>query len=160
MRVTIKEVTQRAGVSACTVSNVLNGKPCEFSPLTYTRVHEAVRALRNHPNRVARSLVQRESMALGVSFIDQGQSLGDNPYLANVLDGLVMAAREENYNIVLYIRPSVEEIEGYAANFLDGRIDGLFVIAPDIDCPRMKQLAATDLPFIILGVDSPLPETN
>src|SRR5438067_13366543 len=130
MRTTIKDVAKRAGVSIGTVSNVLNGKPGEYGADTRLRVLEAVRALDYHPNRVARSLVQQTSRTLGVSIVDQTQSLSANPYLAEVLDGLLTAAREASYNLTLYTSLGREAEAPSVSDFIDRRIDDLCLIAP------------------------------
>ncbi len=157
MRVTIKDVALRSGVSVGTVSNVLNGKPGECSAQTRLRVLEAVRTLGYHPNRVARNLVRRRSHTLGISFIDQGQSLGENPYLTNVVDGMVVAAREEDYNITLYTRLLPGDEMQQISLFLDQSIDALCLVAPDQPCRLLSLLAETDLPCLVVGVEDPLP---
>lgn len=54
--VTIHDVAAMAGVSASTVSNVLNGKQDRMRADTYDRVMEAVNKLGYSPNQMARSL--------------------------------------------------------------------------------------------------------
>lgn len=62
---TINEVARRAGVSAATVSYVMNGIR-KVSSETEERVRQAARELRYTPNRAARSLVAGRSMFLGL----------------------------------------------------------------------------------------------
>jgi LacI family transcriptional regulator len=153
--VTIKEVAQRAGVSVGTVSHVLNGKPGEFSEATRERVLEAVGALDYHPNRVARSLVRRQSMALGVSFVNHGASLADNPYLTDVLDGMINAANEDGYNITLYTRLPPEDEEHYVPLLLDRHVDALCLVAPNTDSQLPRLLRKARMPFVVVGVTNP-----
>lgn len=155
MAVTIKEVAQRAGVSVGTVSHVLNGKPGEFSEATREKVLEAVGALDYHPNRVARSLVRRQSMALGVSFVNHGASLADNPYLADVLDGMINAASEDGYNITLYTRLPPEDEEQYVPLLLDRHVDALCLVAPNTDSQLPRLLRKARMPFVVVGVTNP-----
>ena len=66
-RVSIKDVAREAGVSATTVSYVLNRNPDEtISAETTQRVLEAVRRLHYVPNLNARSLSSRRSNLIGV----------------------------------------------------------------------------------------------
>ena len=66
-RVSIKDVAREAGVSATTVSYVLNQNPGEtISAETTQRVLEAVRRLHYVPNLNARSLSSRRSNLIGV----------------------------------------------------------------------------------------------
>lgn len=157
MAVTIKDVANRAGVSIGTVSNVLNGKPGEFRQETYDRVMRAIRELNYYPNRIAKSLVQRESHAIGLSFVDQSQSLRGNPYIADILDGMAQAGREEGYNISLYTRLQLGQEEQHISAFLDRSIDALCIAAPDRDNAQLPLLAETALPFLVVGVEEPLP---
>ena len=65
-RVSIKDVAKEAGVSASTVSYVLNSTPTEtISPETKKRVMDAVSKLGYVPNLNARSLSSRHSNLIG-----------------------------------------------------------------------------------------------
>jgi DNA-binding LacI/PurR family transcriptional regulator len=63
--VTIKEIAAMCGVSAQTVSRVINRRP-DVSADTRRAVEEAIAAVGFQPSEVARSLVQRRSYTLGV----------------------------------------------------------------------------------------------
>lgn len=139
------------------MSNVLNGKRNEYTPDTQARVLAAVRALDYHPNRLASSLVRRRSGTLGVTFANQGPSLTDNPFLTNVLDGVVVAAQEDGYNVTLYSRLRASEEGDDVEVFLDRRIDGLCIVAPAAQSRLPALLAQTPLPFIVVGVEEPAP---
>src|SRR5439155_19892508 len=65
MRVTIHDVAEDAGVSAMTVSRVINDSP-RVSTETRRRVQASVAKLGYVPNRLARSLIQRKTGAFGV----------------------------------------------------------------------------------------------
>jgi DNA-binding LacI/PurR family transcriptional regulator len=155
LAITIREVAQRAGVSVGTVSHVLNGKPGEYSQATRDKVMEAVGALDYHPNRIARSLVRRRSMALGVSFVNHGASLADNPYLADVLDGMINAASEDGYNITLYTRLPPDDEEQHLPLLLDRHVDGLCLVAPNVDSCLPRLLQRSRIPFVVVGVAEP-----
>jgi LacI family transcriptional regulator len=160
MAATIKDVAASAGVSIATVSNVLNGKHGEYADETRSRVIDAARRVGYHRNRVARSLVRRTSECLGVTFVDQNLSLGENYYLVEVLDGIVNAAYEQGYNVSLHtrLRPDLEAEQ--LPDLLDRRIDGLFLIAPHNDSPLIPRLAESALPFVVIGIERPGPAIN
>ena len=157
MKVTVKDVARQAGVSVGTVSNVLNHKEGEFTQETRERVLQAVRDLKYRPNQVARSLVRRESRAIGVTYIGLGPELSDNAYLVEVLDGVVAAAAAESYNLVLYTRMPPGFEDEHLSHFTDGRIDALCVIGTEEASPLVPMLAAAALPFIVIGVEEPQP---
>ena len=62
-------------------------------------------------DRHARSLARRAAQMIGVSFAEQERSLSGNPYVADVLDGMMQSASENSYNIALFTRlPSVPPV--------------------------------------------------
>lgn len=65
VRVTIREVADRAGVSAATVSRVLN-KPEMVDPDTKERVRSAMESLNFHPNAIARGLSSTHTHTIGL----------------------------------------------------------------------------------------------
>jgi len=69
MRVTIRDVAYRAGVSNNTVSRVLNDRP-DVSPATRVRIQNVIEELGYRPNSLARSLLRRESRTVGLVVTD------------------------------------------------------------------------------------------
>src|SRR5207237_10450018 len=65
MRVTIHDVASHAGVSAMTVSRVINESP-RVSADTRRRVQASIAKLGYVPNRLARGLIQRKTGSFGV----------------------------------------------------------------------------------------------
>ncbi len=64
-RVTIKDVARAAGVSAQTVSRVINDRP-DVAEDTRQRVQQIIDDLGYQPSALARSLIQQRSFTLGV----------------------------------------------------------------------------------------------
>ena len=79
MAVTLRDVAQRAGVSAMTVSRVVNGNS-GVDAETQRRVEEAILALDYIPNRLARSLVSQQTKTIGLIVPDVV-----NPFFAPVM---------------------------------------------------------------------------
>jgi len=79
---TIKEVAERAGVSAGTVSNVLN-RPERVSRRTRTRVLAAIDDLGFVRNGSARDLRRGRSHTIGLVVLDVG-----NPFFTDVARGV------------------------------------------------------------------------
>jgi LacI family transcriptional regulator len=122
LRSTIKDVSERAGVSIKTVSRVLN-KERYVGAATRERVEEAVRALNFRPSLAARSLAGRRSFQIGL--------ICDNPSPAYVYamqtgirdrceaDGVRMIAQPYDRNSGRLL----EEVEALVAtSHLDGLI--------------------------------------
>jgi LacI family transcriptional regulator len=92
---TISEVARRAGVSAATVSRVLNGRT-DVSRDLAARVHTAVQELGYRPNGVARNLRRQATKVWGLIISDIG-----NPFFTSVVRGVEDAAHEAGYSLVL-----------------------------------------------------------
>src|SRR5690348_6707844 len=89
----MEDVAELAGVSAMTVSRVLNA-PDKVRPETRARVLAAVRELDYRPNSAARGLVTGRSGVLGVVSFDTTLY---GP--ASTLYGIEQAARDHDYVI-------------------------------------------------------------
>lgn len=94
----IKDVALAAGVSAATVSHVLNDAPyARISPETRSRVKAAAEQLDYDPNRLARALRSRRSRVLGLVMED----LANAPHAGPVIQGADDAARARGYTIMV-----------------------------------------------------------
>src|SRR5258708_31491964 len=89
---TIGDVAKAAGVSAATVSYVINGGPRNVDPATAARVTEAMTRLHYHPNTIARALNRKRLHCLGVVFPSSNPSLVYDSYFCPVLDGVIHVA--------------------------------------------------------------------
>ena len=110
MKVTIHDVARHAGVSAMTVSRVINEKP-RVSVDTRKRVQASIAELGYVPNRLARGLIQRKTGAFGVIVPDVAcdatrrlLALSDAPTAIFAVNniavvGVVEAARQQNLEI-------------------------------------------------------------
>ena len=65
-QVTIQDVAKRAGVSASTVSNLLNGRTERMRPETLARIKQAIDQLGYSPNRTAQNLKTGHAQMIGV----------------------------------------------------------------------------------------------
>jgi LacI family transcriptional regulator len=81
MAVTLRDVAKRAGVSAMTVSRVVNGGG-GVDPETQRKVEDAILALDYVPNRLARGLISHKSKTIGLIVPDVV-----NPFFAPVVRG-------------------------------------------------------------------------
>ncbi|BAS26051.1 LacI family DNA-binding transcriptional regulator [Limnochorda pilosa] len=94
-RLTIQDVAKIAGVSASTVSRVLNGSPL-VREATRKQVEEAVRRLRYAPHPVARGLRLRSGHLLGLIVSDLSF-----PFFGEVMKGIHAAAAARGYGVLL-----------------------------------------------------------
>lgn len=122
--ITMKDVAERAGVSATTVSHVIN-KTRFVSEEVKTRVLRAMAELNYRPNAIARSLRQKTTHTIGLVISDIS-----NPFFTNLVRGVEDVANKKGYNLVLCNTDERPEKERTYIHVLrQKQIDGL-VMAP------------------------------
>ena len=94
--ITILDVARRAKVSITTVSRVLNKSDHKVNEETRVRVLAAVKELDYRPNALAKSLIKKRSMTIGVILPDIS-----NPYYAEIVRGIQDAADQTGYSVLL-----------------------------------------------------------
>ncbi|MEV7086148.1 LacI family DNA-binding transcriptional regulator [Streptomyces sp. NPDC093085] len=152
----IKDVAAEAGVSAATVSRVLNGHP-SVSPAARARVLAAVDTLGYRPNALARSLRTDETRTLGLVISDVL-----NPYFTSLARAVEEEARALGYSVVIGNADERPELQDHhIRTLLDRRIDGLLLspAGPGAELIRDATDAGTPVVFVdrwIPGVDVPV----
>ncbi|MBV1854856.1 LacI family DNA-binding transcriptional regulator [Catellatospora tritici] len=92
---TIYDVAKLAGVSAATVSRVVNGR-ASVDAILATRVQQAMRELDYRPNALARNLRRRQTSIWAVIISDIG-----NPFFTSMVRGIEDVAQGAGYSVVL-----------------------------------------------------------
>jgi LacI family transcriptional regulator len=152
MAVTLRDVAKRAGVSAMTVSRVVNGGG-GVDPETQRRVEDAILALDYVPNRLARGLISQQSKTIGLIVPDVV-----NPFFAPVVRGAETTARKAGYRVLLCNSEAELRLEReYIEDLITHRIEGL-LIAPASDRSRVSLLALQKGGFPIVLLDRSLPD--
>ncbi len=146
MRVTIREVASRAGVSPMTVSRVINDSP-RVRPDTRRRVEAAIAELGYVPNRLARGLSRRKTGAFGLIVTDVA-----NPFFTLIVHGVEDVAWRAGYRVMLCNTQSdLEREREYLEDMVAFQVDGL-LIAPvgDRSRPHLRRLAKNNVPFVLI----------
>lgn len=127
-RVSIKQVASEAGVSAQTVSRVLNQRP-DVAPETRERVQAIIERLGFQPSALARSLIQQRSFTLGV--VTAGLAyLGPS----RTLNGITQQAAATGYAILLRELPRFDstEITATLQSLVARHVDGIIWAVPEV----------------------------
>jgi len=149
-QVTLKDVAREAGVSAQTVSRVVNHRP-DVAPETRTRVKAAIAKLGYSPNVIARSLIQGHSNTLGV--IGYGLELFGP---TRVLAGIERKANELGFSLLLSLLDAFEpaRMEGIVSSLLSRQVDGIIWAVPG-HIPSFEwqtfRLERTAVPMVFLN---------
>lgn len=142
---TIRDVARVAGVSVATVSRVLTGSAPVREP-TRQRIVDAARELRFTPNASARSLSTRRTGTIGVLLPDL-----HGEFFSELLRGMDQTAQREGCHLL--VSSSHHEASGIAAALraMHGRVDGLVVMAPDVDADALGEALPAALPMVLLN---------
>jgi DNA-binding LacI/PurR family transcriptional regulator len=133
---TVKDVARRSGVSTATVSYVVNNGPRAVNPATRDRVLEAIAYLNYRPSAAARSLKRKRTDTIGVVFPHMELAPFENDYFGPIITGILDSATKHGINSLLYTGLGWDQAEDNCAVYVDGRCDGLILIAP----PRTSRL--------------------
>lgn len=157
-RVSIKDVAREAGVSAATVSYVLNRNPSEtISPETTHRVLEAAKKLNYVPNLNARSLSSRKSNLIGVLIpqTEPGKELMfSNPFYGELLSSIEYHARQNGYHLLL---SGTQEDQDYVSIARNRGVDGIIIVGT-YPGRNLSALKAIDAPIVL--VDSYIKDSS
>ncbi len=152
---TIREISQRAGVSIATVSKVLNGKP-GVNQNTANEILEIADSLNYRPNLNARFLKSGKSKTLGI--ITEDLTVFNSP---EIVDGIAVACEEHSYHYILgnlryfknygrtpYLHAeSIERLRQEINDMLSKQVDGIIYIG----CHSHVVTSLTDfadIPFV------------
>ena len=122
MKITIKDVAERANVSPSTVSRVFTGV-AKVSPDKREAVLKAADELSFTPNFMARSLKLNHSYTIGLLLPDIS-----NPYYSQLARSAEMAAREYGYSLLLAdSNDSLDRECTYLSWLVERRVDGIIL---------------------------------
>ncbi|MEW2409815.1 LacI family DNA-binding transcriptional regulator [Streptomyces griseoviridis] len=142
---TIQDVARAAGVSAMTVSNVINGHP-NVRPATKERVMAAMTRLDYRVNVAARNLRKGRTGTIGLAVPEI-----DRPYYGRLAAAIIAAAARHGLRVAVEQTGAVRENELEALSLSRNRLyDGLILSTVGLgpaDVDRLK----VDHPLVILG---------
>jgi DNA-binding LacI/PurR family transcriptional regulator len=148
LAVSIKNVAEQAGVSAGTVSKVLNQASGFSVPDdTRRRIHRVASQLGYVPNRMARSLGKGRSETIGV--IVSGLR---NPFFADLVETAEMLAAQAGYHALIEVTPEKSSASIRPGNLSGWPVDGMIVWTNHwVTLHDKSSLRAYDGPIVYLG---------
>lgn len=145
----LKELSQRLGLSQTTVSRALNGYP-EVSERTRQRVMQLAREMNYRPNPSAKSLATGRTEHIGI-VLPIEKNLFVEPLFGEYLAGVAQFLAEADMDITIIPTPLSQELNVYEQLAMSGRVDGLLISSPAITDARVASLATSNLPFVLHG---------
>ncbi len=141
---TIKDVAREAGVSVATVSRVFNDRTV-VSADTAQAVRDVATRLNYWPNAAARSLITSRTHTLGVLLPDM-----HGEFFSGVIRGLDVTARRNGFHLLVSSSHAGTDELVSALRSMRGRIDGLVVMAPNVETPAAIRDWVADTPVVLI----------
>lgn len=142
---TIRDVARRADVSVASVSRALNGH-ANVHPETRARVAAAAAALGYVPHAGARSLSLARTHSIGVVLPDL---YGE--FFSEIVRGMDRETTARGYHLLLSNMHADAELAALAMRSMRGRVDGLIVMAPQLDAAGLAAALPRDLPAVLIN---------
>jgi LacI family transcriptional regulator len=152
--VTIEDVARAAGVSAMTVSRVINKEP-NVRDETRQSVLETIERMNYSPNTAARSLAAGEATHIGLLYANPSAA-----YLSQFLVGALEAARRSGCHLVIEACESESEAEqrDVARRFAQADAEGVILPPPlSESVPILKELEAAGTPVVTVAMGKLYP---
>lgn len=149
MRLTIKDVAKLAGVSIATVSMVLNKKDERISAETKKQVLSVIEEYNYIPNRIASSMVTKNTKSLGLILQDIA-----NPFFPSLARGVEDRVNMNNFNIILCNSDNdVEKEDRYLEMLQEKMVDGIILASAEQDLSRTPVRKKVNVPIVTLDRD-------
>lgn len=150
---TIKQIAKHAGVSAATVSRVLNAHP-KVSPDLRQRVHASIAELGYHPSAVARSLRRQKTHTIGLIVPDNS-----NPFFAQIAHGVEDAFYKAGFSVYLCNSEDDDDKElEYCRNLYQQRVAGVIMSSTGSIVEGIRYLQDKGMPVVL--VDRGYPDVE
>jgi LacI family transcriptional regulator len=134
---TITDVAREAHVSVATVSRVVNGHT-NVTAETRQRITETIARLRYVPHTAARSLITRRTQMIGVLLPDL-----HGEFFSELIRGIDTAARDHQLHLLVSSSHGAAAEMASAIRAMHGRVEGLVVLAPQLDAEALAELDPT-----------------
>jgi len=147
LRVTIKDVAKKVGVSTATISNVITGAKYVREDLKERILHE-MEVMGYQPNVIARSLKVNKTMRIGVIVPDI-----TNPFFSDIIKRIDSIVSNDEYQlIVCNAEDDIKKEQKLFESFMKGGgVDGLIMIAPRMG----EEDFYSTIPIPLIIVDRP-----
>ena len=143
----LKDIADKAGVSAATVSNVINGNHDKVSADNIKRIQALIQKYNYVPKASARNLVTKSTQMIGV--IIPGNLYGSgNPHNAMLVSGLEQTIKSHGYYLLLRCS---ETMESAIATLTMWDVDGAVILGYlDPDMELMLKRSNRNFPIVLI----------
>lgn len=142
----ILDVAREAGVSAATVSRVLNGNPT-VDPLIREQVQKTIDRLKYRPHYAARNLPRGHTGNIAIATLRGSRMIFSNPFFIKLFEGIGEVLDNSQFNLMF------STTQNQMKRLLSAQtVDGLILVSVREDDPFLADLEEEmDLPVVVAG---------
>ena len=137
--VSMKDISQRCGVSVATVSKALNNHS-DISEATKKMIRNCAREMGYFPNSSARALKTNRTFNLGVLFVDRARNGLTHSFFAKVLDSFKVTAEASGYDLTFINCDRTTQKMTFLEHSRYRGVDGVVVAAVDFESEEVVDL--------------------
>ncbi|MCR4908012.1 MAG: LacI family transcriptional regulator [Lachnospiraceae bacterium] len=152
--ISMKDISERCGVSIATVSKALNNRS-DISAPTRELICNTAREMGYFPNSSARALKTNRTYNLGVLFVDAARSGLKHNYFSQVLDSFKVTTEANGYDITFINVNQEFHPMTYLEHSRYRGIDGAVIACVDFKDPQVADLIESDIPVVTIDCDHP-----
>lgn len=150
MKPTIYDIAREAGVSATTVSKVINNKG-RISEKTRKKIMEIIDKLHYQPNVLASAMKGKSTYTIALLIPDAA-----NPIYAQYLKYIEEYGQELGFSVVMCSTGSDPEKEAKHITLLkQKRVDGFIIASVFKNEPVFRQLIEEEIPLVLISLHRP-----
>lgn len=148
-RLTIRDIARLAGVSASTVSRVLDDND-RISDETKKKVLAVIDKYGYKPQAAARNLARNKTSAIGIVIPQNDTSIYSSSFFHEALNGVCGTLSENGYD-TLISSGNPTELDAIRRLIDTSRIDGIILLRSIVNDPSVKYLYENKFPFVLIG---------
>ncbi|KKI91835.1 hypothetical protein WQ54_12760 [Bacillus sp. SA1-12] len=146
MKVTIKDVAERAGVSKTTVSRYLNGMYDMMGEEVREKIERTIRELNYKPNRLAQGLKSKKTKTIGLIIFNVL-----NPFSSKLIRGVEDVCRKKGYSLFLCNADNDSTLERkYITELYHKQVDGIITATVGNNADLYKELSEEGFPLVFV----------
>jgi DNA-binding LacI/PurR family transcriptional regulator len=150
LKTTIQDVARIAGVGVGTVSRVINNSP-DVKPATRKKVLSAIAQLNYRPNPIARSMISKQTGAVGVIV-----PFFTRPFHTELLRAVQVCITHSNKELILYNVETVAQRDYYLSALpMLHRVDGLLLLSLPLEDAYAMDIKEASIPVVLIDTYSP-----
>jgi len=160
MNVTIHDIAKIAGVSASTVSRVINDNP-SISEKTKIRIRAIMKELDYTPNSIGMQLAKRISFTIGFLVNTESKSYIADAFFYDIVRGAQSIILPKNFDLTLsdiaYFKPGENLLKKFVYS---KKTDGLILHVSIANNTILEQLNELNYPYVVIGKPSENKNTS